>query len=201
MSALARAEAPCTSSWRTRKPSAAKRLSTPAPMLAARRWPRWPVASVAASARARTATAPVSASWGERPRGSRAAREGRRAGLGGCLAGGFACTREPPRTAPAIRVLRDPKHQSVEIHPLQRRLLWDERSGRHAGLGVHLKEDQNVVNVVITQVRAGNPAATQRGVRQLAHSQSLFKGMRRNVGGHDMRRSAVGVLGLVFVKT
>src|SRR5579862_5461066 len=132
-----------------------------------RRAPRWPVASVIPNARVRIVPAPISASRGERPCASRAALGLRGAALEGALTRGFACTREPPRTAPGIRVLRDPKHQSVEIHALQRRLLRDERCRRHARLCIHLKEDQNVVNVVITQVRPGNPSATKRSMGKL----------------------------------
>src|SRR5512141_2080628 len=164
MSAAARADAPCTSMVRSRKPAAPKRLSTPVPMAAASRCPRWPVARVTPSARARTATAPISARRGDRPECSRAGLAVRRAVLadaaraafGGALAGDFALTREPPRTAPGIRVLRDPQHQTVEIHALLRRLLGDERSGRHAGLGVHLQEDKNIVNIVVTKVGPGH---------------------------------------------
>src|SRR5258708_27845909 len=133
MSALAMAEAPWTSTWRTRKPAAAKRPAMEPPMFETSRWPRWPVASVTPSASARMTTAPASASLGEGPCGSRAAFADLRAGpprdgLGGALTGGFACPREPPRTAAAIRILRDPKHQSVEIPALPRRLLWDQQS-------------------------------------------------------------------------
>src|SRR5579862_9527009 len=139
-----------------------------------RRAPRWPVASVIPNARVRIVPAPISASRGERPCASRAALGLRGAALEGALTGGFACTREPPRTAAGIRVLRDPKHQSVEIHALQRRLLWDERGGRHAGLGIDLKEDQNILNIVVTKVRPGDPSAPQGGMRRLAHSKSFF---------------------------
>src|SRR4051812_18060127 len=133
MSAAASVEAPSTWMVFSRKPAAPKRLSMPVPMAATRRWPRWPVARVPIRARPRMATAPISASLGDRPWPWAADWAARRAGagfaaafteaFGGVLPGGFACTREPPRTAAGIRVLRDPQHQSVEIHALQRRLL------------------------------------------------------------------------------
>ena len=45
---------------------------------------------------------------------------------------------DPPRIAAAIGILHNPAHQVVEPHAPMRRLLWNERSGRHAGLGVDL---------------------------------------------------------------
>src|SRR6185437_1353858 len=205
MSVVASGEAPSTSMVRRRKPAAPNRASMREPTPATSRSPRWPVARAAPTASASTTRAPLSASLGESPWASRAEAAVRRAAAfaatgRAALTGGFACRRDPPRTAAGIRILRDPQHQSVEIHALQRRLLWNERSGRHAGLGVHLKEDQNVVNIVITQVRPGHPPAAQGRVRRLARSQRFFKGMGGDFGGNHVHRATLRILGLVVVE-
>ena len=54
------------------------------------------------------------------------------------LARGFAGLTAPPRNAAAIGVLHNPTHQIFKPNAEVSRLLWDERSGGHTGLGVDL---------------------------------------------------------------
>src|SRR5665213_3687910 len=174
MSPVAMAEAPSMRTLRSLKPAWPNLPSTADCAAPTMRSPRWPVANTATPAAASSAAAAIRMSLGEGPvaldarglasAGPEAFSRGRCTDLGAAFARGFASTRDPPRTAAGIRVLRDPKHQTIEIHALLGRLLGDERSGRHAGLGVHLQKDQNVLNVVITEVGSGNPPATQGGV-------------------------------------
>src|SRR4051812_6550343 len=171
MSLVAISEAPSTCTLFSRNPALAKRASRPCPTPRARRSARWPVASVTPRASATTAAAAIRTVLGESPGSGAPPRPGGDAGFGedgrlplglaGALARGFAWTRDPPRTAAGISVLRDPQNQLVESHTLLRRLLGDERGGGHAGLGVDLQKNQFVLNIVITEVRSGNAATTQ----------------------------------------
>ena len=108
--------------------------------------------------------------------------------------------RPPPRTTAGIRVLRDPKHQIIEPNAEVSRLLGGERGGRHSGLGVHLQQDQNVVNVVITEVASGNAATTKRGVGELGHALGLARRSRSGIGPARRGGAALPVLGVVVVE-
>ena len=91
-----------------------------------------------------------------RRRAARPWRAALRVGLGGALARGLRLLRaRPPHRRGHTRPPRSKAPDRSKSTPSVRRLLGDERGGRHAGLGVDLQKDQNVVNIVITKVAIG----------------------------------------------
>ena len=110
-SGAARAETPCSSTWRTRSPAAASSRSTPRPKVEASARPRPPVASTATTASASTPPAPPTARRRSSPRAGTAGgrlreppaeREGVR-GAAGARPFTAGTTRPPRATAPGRR--------------------------------------------------------------------------------------------------